>query len=114
MFSINGCLHPSFISVTMVTEVCQHAWKNPQNEYREVYMHAERDPFSSGYPDPSFALDQMTDCEDSSRPTSDYPDLSLAPDRVVECQEDFSHSDYPDPSLGLLPAEEEEMEEAYA
>jgi hypothetical protein len=71
-------------------------------------MHDEKDQFSSGYPDPSFALDQLTDCpEDCSRATS-----SLAPDRVIESiKHAFYSADYPDPSLGLLPAEQEEMEE---
>ena len=70
-------------------------------------MHDEKDQFSSGYPDPSFALDELTDCsEDSSRATS-----SLVPDRLIERIKDSSCSaDYPDPSLGLLPAKEEEME----
>ena len=73
-----------------------------------MYVHDEKDQFSSGYPDPSFALDQLTDCpEDCSRATS-----SLAPVRVIESTKDSSYSaDYPDPSLGLLPVEEEQVEE---
>ena len=48
-------------------------------------MYAERDQLSPGYPDPSFALDLT---------------------------EHLELSNYPDPALGLLPAEEEEMQGA--
>ncbi len=79
-------------------------------------MYPEKEQFSYGHPDPSFALDQIECFEDSSR-SSDHPDPSLAPDRVIDDSARWG-ADYPDPSLGLLPAEEEveveQMEEAYA
>ena len=79
-------------------------------------MRPEKDSFLYGYPDPSFALDQIECLEDSSR-SSDHPDPSLATDRVIGDSSRWG-ADYPDPSLGLLPAEEEveveELEEVYA
>lgn len=72
-------------------------------------LHAKKEQFSYGYPDPSLALDQMECLEDSSR-SSDHPDPSPATDRVIHDSSRWG-LDYPDPSLGLLPAEEEEEEE---
>lgn len=62
-------------------------------------MPAQKEQFSYGYPDPSFALDLI---ENSSR-SADCSEPSSADSNWG--------ADYPDPSLGLLPAEEEEEEE---
>lgn len=118
----NGCLHASFLGVTMVTEECEYAWQDSHKSERipETYMRTERDQLSSGYPDPSFALDRVTECADDSAPsTSDCPNSHLALAWVLERLNPYPYPsepafDYPDPSLGLLPVEEEEMEEAVA
>jgi hypothetical protein len=84
-------------------------------------MRAESDHFLSAYPDPSFALDRLTVClDEASGLISGDPAIYSAPRRVIQHREDFSplSFDYPDPSLGLLPAEEvvmeEELEEVFA